>query len=97
MAALEWAEVCRFYDSVCSKLWGPLTFHPIDQLSSNFGCVPNFQNSLDAINIFFPKNVSISPSGKKHEVIWPLVMSHMAQSYGTKLNTQILETVSPQA
>jgi hypothetical protein len=27
MGDQDWADVCRFYYSVCSALWEPVTFH----------------------------------------------------------------------
>jgi hypothetical protein len=33
MGDKDWADVCRFYYSVCSALWEPVTFHLFNEFS----------------------------------------------------------------
>ena len=73
MGDQDWAEVCRFYYSVCTALWMATSFYCLNQLCLDFGRVPNFHPSLDSRKNFFVKNVSITPSDKNRSVIRPFV------------------------
>jgi hypothetical protein len=42
----DWAEVCRFYYSVCSSLWRATTFYCGNQFCCNFGRVPYFLSKV---------------------------------------------------